>query len=193
MPPTPFIIYTKQDKKSGWVRYVPDSLDSENSDLARMTIEELTLRSEKGNRQLCVISSNLALAVMKPERTDESIEPGVRLAGGTHLSFLDCHDFTHESIALAPCGANLIEIKVQSKKRNHDSYARCTGWLQQLNYIYELSQSEQTGNKKVKAILDVGPVSDSEGRCYEIVLDWDGNTGTEIYEHIREIKRLCKA
>ena len=75
-PPTPFIIYTKQDE-SGWVRYLPDSLDSENSDLARMTIEDLTLRSEKGNRQLCVISPKLALAVIKPERADERIKPGV--------------------------------------------------------------------------------------------------------------------
>ena len=190
MPPTPFIIYTKQDD-IGWVRYVPDSLDSENSDLARMTIEELTLRSEKGNRQLCVISPNLALAVMKPEHADESIKPGVKLDGGSHLLFLDCRNFSHESIALAPLGANLIEINVQSKKRKHDSYSRGTGWLQQLNYIYELSQSELTGNKKVKAILDIGPVTGSKGRCYEIVVDWDGNKRTKICEHIDELTRLC--
>ena len=191
-PPTPFIIYTMQDE-SGWVRYLPDSLNSENGDLKRMTVEELTIQSEKGNRQLCVISPKLALAVIKPERADESIKPGVRLEGGFHLALVDRQNYTHESLAFAPLGEHLTQLIVQSKKRKQDTYSCAKGWKELLNYIYELSQSEQTGDKKVKAILDIGPVTDSEGRCYEIVLDWDGNTGTEIYEHIRELKRLCKA
>ena len=80
---------------------------------------------------------------------------------------------------------------VQSKKRKHDSYSRSTGWLQQLDYIYELSQSEHTGNKKVKAILDIGPVRESEGRCYEIVVEWDGDTRARICKHIEELTKLC--
>ena len=191
--PTPFIIYTNRDD-AGWVRYLPDSLDSENSDLVRMTLEDLTRRSEQGNRQLCVISPNLALAVMKPERTDESIKPGVRLQGGGYLSFVDEHNFTHESIALTPVGSQLVGINVQSKKRKHDSDSHTSCWSRQLDYIYELSQSEHTGNKKVKAILDIGPVCESEGRCYgrcyEIVVDWDGNKRARIFEHINELTEL---
>ena len=189
--PTPFIIYTNKDK-SGWVRYVQDSLDGENSDLARMTVEELTLRSEKGNRKLCVISPMLALAVMNPERADESIKPGVHLERD-FLLLVDSCDFTHESIALAPYRNSHIQLMVQSKKRKQDTTFCSNDWTRQLNQIYELSQSEQTGDKTVKAILDIGPVPNSEGRSYEIVLEWNENTGAEIYEHIRELKRLCKA
>ena len=191
MPPTPFIVYINKDT-NGWVRYLPDSLNSENGDLKRMTVEELTIQSEKGNRKLCVISPKLALAVIKPQHADESIKPGVEL-DRDFLLLVDSCDFTHESIALAPYRNSHIQLMVQSKKRKQDTTFCSNDWTRQLNQIYELSQSEQTGDKTVKAILDIGPVPNSEGRCYEIVLEWNENTGAEIYEHIRELKRLCKA
>ena len=195
--PTPFIIYTnKLEDKSGWVRYLPDSLNDENSDLVRMTIEELTLRSKRGNRQLCVISPKLALAVMQPE---EVMKPkaGVKLVDTTALMLVDYYNKTHESIALAPSTYFSMQIIVQSKKRRQDNYASISGMDSIVPYMYRLSQSELTGDKKVKAILDIGPTYDSAGecigRCYEIVLDWDGNTGAEIVEHVRALKRLCHA
>jgi len=165
----------------------------ENGDLKRMTVEELTIQSEKGNRQLCVISPKLALAVIKPERADERIKPGVQLEGGSHLALVDRENSTHESLAFAPLGDKLLQVIVQCKKRNEDTYSVATGWLQLLNYIYELSQSELTGTMKVKAILDIGPVPDNKGRCYEIVVDWDGNKRRMICDHICDLKRLCKA
>ena len=195
--PTPFIIYTnKLEDKSGWVRYLPDSLDDENSDLVRMTIEELTLRSEKGNRQLCVVSPELALAVMKPEEVTEP-KAGVKLAENTYLMVVDYYNKTHESIALAPSAYYSTQIIVQSTKRKQDNYSSSSGTDLIVPYMYRLSQSELTGDKKVKAVLDIGPTYNTSGkcigRCYEIVLDWDGNTGAEIVEHVRALKRLCHA
>ena len=190
MSPSPFIIYTNKDN-AGWVRFVPDSLDSEDGDLVRMTLEDLTSRSKAGNRQLCVISPMLALAVMKPVRAAEGIKAGVKLQESSNLKHTDPVNKTHESFALAPMGGGLIQMILQSKKRELDNFSRATGWRQVLSAIYEVSQSGLTGDKKVIAILDIGPVSDSEGRCYEIVFDWDGDTMNGICEHVRALKRLC--
>ena len=129
-------------------------------------------------------------AVMKPKA-------GVKLVDTTALMLVDYYNKTHESIALAPSTYFSMQIIVQSKKRRQDNYASISGMDSIVPYMYRLSQSELTGDKKVKAILDIGPTYDSAGecigRCYEIVLDWDGNTGAEIVEHVRALKRLCHA
>lgn len=190
----PFIIYTNRDPtdKCGWVRYIPteQQLDGGNSDLARMTLEDLELRAEANNRKLCRVMPTLVLAVSKPER-QERFEPQVKYI---EMKYACRNDKTarHESIAVLPGGDTFMFLVVTCSPGRHAADNNMHGgeWSGHLEMLYKLSQTCITGFKKVKAILDLGENDEHCGHAWEIVLDWEHNPRTEMLQHVRAMGEL---
>ena len=166
MPAATFILYTNLDH-NGWTRHVPEELRKENSD--RMTLETLQGHCDKDNRQLCVINTEVALAVLKPDEEPKGVEPRVKFTEGLYLSRKKHNARPLRSITIAPFGLKMMQLMVQSRKRDGDRSFHQGGIKAIIKDLYTLSN--RASKNAVKAIIDHGEGEHGCSRCYEIVLD----------------------
>ena len=190
---TPFILYVNRSADNKWYRYLPehDSMeviekDAQGvehvvcSDFRFFTLSELEEHATKNKRTLCVVSTNLALAVYVTPGNKELPEIHSELLHG-YIASRKRNVPTHESITISPICKEMLVLDVMCSKHNWDTNRHGGAWLDIVYELYQLNMPNQ-GIKAVRRVTHIGGVEMDgtlHGHCFEFTLDWDENPLTE--------------